>query len=80
MNATDSIGQLRFLAALSSSFIHDDFLSLFDLRFLENLVNVDIPDEIAHSRSSNLMEGFDEDATRIESEGTRGISEHLTCH
>ena len=41
---------------------------------------VDIPDEIAHSRSSNLMEGFDEDATRIESEGTRGISEHLTCH
>ena len=41
---------------------------------------VDIPDEIAHSRSSNLMEGFDEDATRIESEGTRGIAEHLTCH
>ena len=31
-NATDFSGQLRFLAALSSSFIHDDFLSLFDLR------------------------------------------------
>ena len=31
-NATDFSGQLRFLAALSSSFIHDDFLSIFDLR------------------------------------------------
>ena len=77
-NATGSLGQLRFLAALSPSLINDDFMSLFDLRFLLNFVG--IPNEIAHPRSSNLMEGFDEDKTRIESEGTRGISEHLTCY
>ena len=76
--ATGSLGQLRFLAALSPSLINDDFMSLFDLRFLLNFV--DIPNEIAHPRSSNLMEGFDEDTTRIESEGTRGISERLTCY
>ena len=76
--ATSSSGQFRFLAALSPSLINNDFISLFDLRFLLNFV--DIPNEIAHPRSSNLMEGFDEDTTRIESEGTRGISECLTCY
>ena len=41
---------------------------------------VHIPDKIAQPGSNVLMEGFDGHTKRIESEGTRGIAEHLTCH